>query len=392
MKSPFLFSKYKSKIEPNIFWALSATFLYSLGFASVIFLPAYLHIELQHTIMSTGVAMSVYGVGSVIASYYGGKLCDSFSAKNISIISLIFSIVSLSFIYLIKQPYWLIMIFLVFLGMSNSAFLPASRIYLMRFSAPDALASINGIRYTLYNTGCAVSLSLASWITGTHFKRIFLIGILINFFSLLTFVFGCNKEKIIHLKNNLIKSKLLNDKFLLGIMLCFFFGMLVFSQFNSIFSLFLFTNYHISAHQLGTLFTINCLMIVLLQIKLLGFFKSISQPFLMVMGSFVLGIGFFILLFSHHFWLAILSTVIITLGEMMFMPVSQNVVFQNAKEGTQGYHMGIYQTLCSIALIVSPFLGSLALKINPQGVLLWSISLGLCTLPLAIYFYLRKVS
>ena len=49
----------------------------------------------------------------------------------------------------------------------------------------------------------------------------------------------------------------------------------------------------------------------------------------LAIGSAIIGAGFFILLFGNNLFLAIISMVIITLGEMLFMPVSQTLVYQS---------------------------------------------------------------
>ena len=75
---------------------------------------------------------------------------------------------------------------------------------------------------------------------------------------------------------------------------------------------------------------------------------------------------------------------------MLFMPVSQNVIYQNAREELKGYYLGIYQALSAIAAIASPFLGGIALKLNTSGFVLWGGSFLLGAIPICSYFILRN--
>jgi hypothetical protein len=79
----------------------------------VIFLCAteviYIHDALKYSLLSTGFSIGMYGVGTAIASFYGGKFCDKISAHLLSIISLSTSILLLLFLYFITYPYWLML-------------------------------------------------------------------------------------------------------------------------------------------------------------------------------------------------------------------------------------------------------------------------------------------
>ena len=174
------------------------------------------------------------------------------------------------------------------------------------------------------------------------------------------------------------------------ILIYFFLGVLVFIQINSSYSLFLIHQYHLSAHKLSSLFLLNSLIIVIFQVTILKHSKAMNQLLLMCIGSLIMGFGFLTLLFGNGFIAAVISLLLWTFGEMLFMPVSQTLVYQKASDNLKGYYMGIYQALFSIAVMVSPLFGSFALHINSNGILLWLSCFILCALPIVTYPYLGK--
>src|SRR3990167_10244794 len=114
--------------------ALIAFLFYALSYASIIFLPLYLHISLHQSLPETGVSLAVFGIGTIVAAFFGGKLCDHFPAYLVSKIAIIFYFLFLLFLYFVSGPYWLLLIILVVFGMANAVISPATRIYLMRLT------------------------------------------------------------------------------------------------------------------------------------------------------------------------------------------------------------------------------------------------------------------
>ena len=152
------------RISRQTKWILLIIFSYSFSFVSIAFLPIYLHQTLHYSLLTTGIFLSIYGVGTIFASFYGAKLCDTFPAYLISCLSLILYILALAMIYFIKHPEWLFALILLTMGIANASFLPASRMLLMRYCTQETQLRANALRYMLYNIGCAASLSLAGFL------------------------------------------------------------------------------------------------------------------------------------------------------------------------------------------------------------------------------------
>ena len=374
-------------------WILAVISSYAFSFVSIAFLPIYLRETLHCPLLIVGIFLGIYGVGTIFASFYGAKLCDTFSAYQVSILSLVFYIIGLILIYFIHQPYWLLALILLLMGTSNASFLPASRMLLMRYSSEGAQLRANGLRYMLYNIGCAASLSLAGFFANDdyHVVLLFTIGFTgIALFLLLAFVKNDGPEYRAKKPEKKEKYYFWHDPFFAVIFAGLFLGMIVFAQLTSSFSLFLSTVYHYSMHQLSLIFIINCVMIGALQMLVINRIKHWSQTFIMLLAPIFMGLGFAILLIKPGIVTVVICMILVTFGEMLFMPISQNLVYQRAADHLKGYYMGVYQACYAIAMIIAPIIGTTSLKIDASGKVLWLFVLFISVLPGCGYFYYRK--
>lgn len=374
-------------------WVLTVVLCYSFSFVSIAFLPLYLRETLQYSLLTTGIALSVYGIGTIFASFYGAKLCDTFSAYLISTISLTLYIVGLVMIYFIHRPFWLFILTLLIMGIANSSFLPASRMLLMRYSSKEAQLRANGLRYTLYNIGCGASLALVGFFAKENYGTVILFTISFTTIALLLLLVFVKKDGPEYLTQKAVKAEkyyFWRDPFFTVIFIGLFLGMIVFSQLTSSFSLFLSTEYQFNMRDLSMLFVINCVMIGSMQMFVINRIKHFSQTFIMLLAPAFMGVGFAILLLKVNLITMAICMVFVTLGEMLFMPVSQNLVYQRAQEHLKGYYMGLYQACYAVAVIISPIIGTTALKIDTSGKVLWLFVLAISLLPVTGYFYFRK--
>jgi len=81
--------------------------------------------------------------------------------------------------------------------------------------------------------------------------------------------------------------------------------------------------------------------------------------------------------------------IIITIGEMLLMPVSYVLVFERAKESQKGLYVGIYQALNAITFVFSPLMGTYILSQNNNGNVLWTITFILCLIPLSCFMLMH---
>lgn len=365
-------------------WSVMVVFLlYAFAWPVITFMPLYLRNTLHYSLLQTGLSTGIYGVGFVVASFFGAALCDRFSAYRVTVTANLCFLLFLVLLFWIHGPYPVVLTLLVLLGMSNATFSPAARMLMMRsVSAADQMRA-NSLRYMLFNLGTAAAFGLAGLLIQGHYARVFIFSAVCAILIAIFLWLWCKPDSVNATAKTTAKISRWPNRAYVVILSCFFLGMLVLSQLNSTYSLFLTEHYHLSIDRLSLLFLLNSLLVALVQMPLMARVKNLAPASVMNVGGVVMGVGFFLLLFGTGYWLAIFSMVVFTVGEMLFMPVSQTLSYQAAPDNAKGYYMGLYQAVYASTLVFSPLLGTLALNVKANGLWLWSGCLLLCCLPLA---------
>jgi MFS family permease len=121
----------------------------------------------------------------------------------------------------------------------------------------------------------------------------------------------------------------------------------------------------------GILFAVNTLLIVLLEVPLNLAMERWSHRWTLVLGAALFAIGFGSMAVLHSVPGLLFAAVIWTFGEMIAMPASGAYVADIAPPGRAGQYAGAYAATFSLAILVGPWAGTIALE-RLGGTLLWS--------------------
>src|SRR6202789_2403771 len=136
---------------------------------------------------------------------------------------------------------------------------------------------------------------------------------------------------------------------------------LVFFQFTSTLPLFLVRNLHFPESVYGTIFTVNTLLIVALEVPLNTAMAHWTHRHTLMLGAFLYAVGFgaYALVGIAPFGKtagAFAAVVIWTFGEMILMPGSSAYAAELAPPERRGEYMGLYTMSFNIAFAVGPWL------------------------------------
>lgn len=106
------------------------------------------------------------------------------------------------------------------------------------------------------------------------------------------------------------------------------------------------------------LFILDTILIVIFQAPLVNLFSKSNKIFYAGLGGLFMGFGILILNFSSSFYIAIISCIIWTTGEMLFIPLSQLICYEKGLTQTQGSRIGAYQAIYALGTICGPVIGS----------------------------------
>jgi predicted MFS family arabinose efflux permease len=346
------------------------------------FLALYFVNILHFSITAAGLLISTYSIGTVLGSMVSGKLADNYSPR---IIAMIFILLQASSFYCLPQLqsfHWLL-INMFFIGICAYGFSNANNIWLLQQSHQHAELRLKSVNLTraASNLGMGLSGAIIGMIDLNHFHSLFLsisfilllTGLYLGFFTKDTFhtQHQLNETNVAvpqHIKNNTIIYLMLFSVFLISFIV---------SQLSVTYPLFIQKTFPaLGTKAVSILFVLDALLIVMFQVPLINKIKHINHLMLVAIGSLLMGIGMFILIAAYSFWVAILSCIIWTIGEMIFFGMAQFVCYEAGAPKKKGQTIGVFQAMSAASRVIGPALGGTIYHYFGASAL-WSLCFGL---------------
>jgi MFS family permease len=133
---------------------------------------------------------------------------------------------------------------------------------------------------------------------------------------------------------------------------------LVFFQLTSGLPIFLVKYLRMPEALYGTVFTLNTLMIVVIEVPLNTAMAEWPHRRALTLGAVLYAIGFGSFAFALGPATVLASVVVWTFGEMILLPSSSAYAAEIAPAGRRGEYMGLYTMSFSIAFAIGPWMGS----------------------------------
>jgi MFS family permease len=137
---------------------------------------------------------------------------------------------------------------------------------------------------------------------------------------------------------------------------------LVFFQFTSTLPLFLVRHLGLPETIYGTIFTLNTLLIVALEVPLNTAMEDWPHRRTLALGALLYALGFGSYALVRRTWEVFAAVVIWTFGEMVLMPGSSAYAAEIAPKERRGEYMGVYTMSFSVAFAIGPWMGASTLE------------------------------
>jgi predicted MFS family arabinose efflux permease len=363
---------------PKICWTgIFLIFIDAVAGGVCFFLSLYFVNDLHLNVAVSSLLISLYGLGTVAGGMIGGKLSDTMSTKLLTNLSLLFQ--AIAFLILIKiNSVEMLMLNLFVIGFASYTFKTAVNCWMLRQLDNNSelkLKTLN-IARVASNLGLGVSGTVIGIFAEKNFFLIFLLSGILFFVAALSLTFQqqtSTAQRIITESHSNFTDK--NNKKTIAIILLFVFLIgLIIGQLGTTYPLFIqdtFKNLGIKAVSL--LFILDTVLIVIFQAPLVNFFQNSNKIFMMGAGGLLMGLGMLILNFSSIFFLAVISCIIWTTGEMLFIPLTQLLCYEKGLSNKKGQSIGTYQAIYAASTICGPLLGGMTYQYF-GGKTLWYVS------------------
>ncbi|MCF6168985.1 MFS transporter [Lutibacter sp.] len=358
------FNNYQNSfkgLSKEVWWLALITFINRAGTMVLPFLSLYLTENLKLSLSQVGWIMSSFGLGSLLGSYLGGKLTDKIGFYRV----MFWSLLTTGFLFISLQFITTFIGFVIgmFITMAIAdTFRPAMFVSLKAYSKPEnQTRSLTLIRLAI-NLGFSFGPFLGGMIIATlDYSGLFWVDGITCIVAILLMRIVL-KQKEFHLKkinqnseNEIQITSVYKDKpYWVFLVVVFLMGF-IFLQLFTTMPLYYKNVHHLTEVEIGLIMAINGFLIFLFEMPLIHYIeKKLLNKLKIITWSLVLfALSFLVLDISTWAGVLIVSMLLITLGEMLAFPFTNNFAMNRSPEGKEGRYLALYTMAFSMAHIFS---------------------------------------
>ena len=372
---------------PSQFWVIvGSNFIDRVGGGMIFpFFALYITKHFQVGMTEVGLLFALFSISDMVGTMIGGALTDYLGRKGMIIMGLIVSALTSLAMGLVQQLEWFYVMGVVS-GLFATAAEPAHQAMLTDLLPEKKRAEGFGIMRVAANLAVAIGPAIGGFIASYSYLILFVADTITSLITALI-VYLVIKESRPEMKEEAVKKgfketfigyrEVLKDrKFMLFVIISTI-ATIVYSQMYSTLSVYLRDVHGIPEAGYGWLMTLNAGMVVLFQFMITRKISKYPPMLILALGSILYVIGFGMYGFVSAYLLFMLAMVIITIGEMVIIPVAQAYVGEAAPENMRGRYSGVMGFSWMIPWMIGPLLAGLIMdNANPNWVWYGSAILG----------------
>lgn len=374
------------------------------------FMAIYFSIKLGAALAGFLLLLNV--IAALIVGLYGGYIADTLGRKKVMIIGQVIQVISIACMGIANSDYidsaWLTFVFLLMNSIGSGVMNPATEAMLIDVSTPENRKMMYSINYWAVNLSIAIG-AIFGGLLFEHYR--FQLFILLTGIALLTlYLITVYMEEVYVVQKKVEKQNVLTDmvsnyrvvmKDKAFIVLCLgsicalslefqinnYIGVRLQKEFETItFSLWNGNNFDLTGiRMLSWISTENTVLIVLFSALMVKIMNHFEDRKVLYTGLFIYTIGFTIFGASNSLWILLFAGLFQTIGEMMYVPVSQSIRADMARDDARSSYMAINGMVFQIAKMV----GTLGIMIG-SVIASWGMSILYCIIGISSIFLFKK--
>jgi predicted MFS family arabinose efflux permease len=379
-------------LSASTWWLTLVMLINRSGTMVIPFMTMYLTQHLHTSISKAGLVMSLFGAGAVVGALIGGRLTDKIGYYYVQICTLLGGGIMFIVVGQMKS-YGAICITTFILALINEAFRPANSVAIAHYSSEENRTRSYSLNRLAINLGWAVGGALGGLIASYNYSLLFWVDGLTNICAAALLYFVLSPSRNEATLSNKKKEKVTggatayqDTRYLFFIVTIFIFASCFFQLFTTI-PVFFKTEYHLSVLYIGIVMAINGLIITVFEMVTIFSLEG-KRPHLhyIAFGVVLVGLSYFMLTFDigNTALMALLSTIVLTFGEILSMPFMNSYWISRTQEYNRGQYAALFTVAWASAQAVGPYLGSLVVEHKGYN-LLWYIIGAICLFLAMIY-------
>jgi MFS family permease len=380
-------------------WVLFASRLIDgIGFSIVgPFLALFMYQGLGVPMVVVGVVLLASGIAGAVGSMVGGLMADRYGRLGVMTYSMMLR--CLTFLVLAALvAYWpdiMAVAFVLSLSMFfGGVFDPANNAMVADVVEPARRLEAYGLLRVAWNLGFAFGPMIGGILLVFSYSITFLVsalislgaGLIVAFMLTESYTPGPARERF-GLVKELRNVKLLFLVFCLVCLPMF----LMSGQFGTTYTVYANERVHIDTLTIGLVFGLNGVMVVLLQMPLARALEKRDKYLAMTMGTVIYAVGYFLVAGVTEGITLAVTMAIITVGEMIVVPVSTDLTVSMSSETERGKYLGIFGLIGSFGWFGSTLVGGILFDNLRDGWLFWGLisAMGMVTAVAMVALWVR---
>ncbi|MFX0043868.1 MAG: MDR family MFS transporter [Candidatus Hodarchaeota archaeon] len=393
-----MFTKFKRIYNeyPDTFKVLTlATFIDRLGsFVLFPFFTLYITAHFGVGMTEVGILFAIFAGVGILGSSIGGALSDKYGRRLLVIFGLVVSGIGSIFMGIVDDLYIFYILSGLF-GFFGDFGGPARQAMVVDLLPTEKQAEGFGILRVAVNLSATIGPILGGFLATQSFMFLFIgdaVSSIITAFIVYSVIpetkpqiLDDNSEQTI-MKTFKGYKDVLKDWVFVSFLAVSAITVLVYMQLNSSLSVFLRDVHKFPELGFGFLFGMNALMVVLFQFWITRRISKYAPMKMIAVGTLLYMIGFGMYGFVSTVYMFFIAMAILTVGEMIAMPLGQTVAASFASEDKRGRYMAVYGFHWAIPTLFGVYAAGLVMdNIGPRWV--WYLAGILCMFA-AIGFWL----
>lgn len=376
---------------PAVTWLLcAAAFLNRCGSMVVPFLSLYLLDRFGYSAAEAGAFVSAYGAGAMVGSLVGGRLSDVLGPVRVQVLTLAATCAWMLWMTQIERPAVFAVSTFV-LGVLYDAFRPGSITAVALSVEPALRRKALSLNRLAMNAGWAFGPTIGGYLVAIDFRLMFVAdgatcGVAALFLAVA--LRHWRPARPVRTADDTHHGRPFRDRHFLWLMGANLLVLVAFMQYFTTCTRYLEQNRGWDTRTIGLLLALNPVIITLFEMPVVHHLRHRPALPIIALGSLVIGLGYLCLLLPFGMAAIVSMLVVVTIGELLQMPVLGAYVNDHAPSHARGSYNGAYGFTFCLALMLAPLLGGLVYD-HAGPVALWWSCCGLGGLGALVFFGAR---
>ncbi len=300
-----------------------------------------------------------------VIQYYSGIFTDKIGRRTILVYSQIPAVgLYLLIYYAIAVPHYFILLLVAWYGtiVVNSVQYPAVQASVADITPVQDRLSGYTIMRIMANLGIAVGPLLGAYLATYGLQYIFLISALVTVIEIVMLYYMMKETYFPAMHSPIMKGDIgrayRGDRFFIAFIIVGIFLGFFMRQRGSSLTVYSIAIENLPFMDLGYIWALNGLLVVLIQIPILRLMTNVGNPMLWRgIGTMFYAAGFLILVNYPTLEILLIFMTISTFGEDMLSPTTQSIITSIAPENMRGSYIGVYNLFISIGSFTGAIIG-----------------------------------